>query len=55
MEKKCTSVGGQAIIEGVMMRNGSLVATAVRRPNGDIVYKKLISLRTEKKYLKFLL
>lgn len=38
--KKCASVGGQAVIEGVMMRNGSLIATAVRRPNGEIVYKK---------------
>ncbi len=38
--KKCANVGGQAVIEGVMMRNGSLLATAVRKPNGDIVYKK---------------
>ena len=38
--KKCANVGGQAVIEGVMMRNGSLLATAVRKPNGEIVYKK---------------
>lgn len=49
MEKKCTSVGGQAVIEGVMMRNGSLVATAVRRPNGDIVYKKTYISENRKK------
>lgn len=40
--KKCTNVGGQAVIEGVMMRNGSLLATAVRKPNGEIVYKKTV-------------
>ncbi|MBC2851467.1 DUF1385 domain-containing protein [Cetobacterium sp. 8H] len=38
--KKFSSVGGQAVIEGVMMRNADLLATAVRKPNGDIVYKK---------------
>lgn len=38
--KKCANVGGQAVIEGVMMRNGSVLATAVRRSNGEIVYKK---------------
>jgi uncharacterized protein YqhQ len=31
------SVGGQAVLEGVMMRSPSAVATAVRRPNGEIV------------------
>lgn len=39
-KEKFSSVGGQAVIEGVMMRNADLLATAVRRPNGDIVYKK---------------
>lgn len=39
-KKKFSSVGGQAVIEGVMMRNADLLATAVRKPNGDIVYKK---------------
>lgn len=38
--KKCANVGGQAVIEGVMMRNGSVLATAVRKSNGEIVYKK---------------
>jgi uncharacterized protein YqhQ len=31
------SVGGQAVIEGVMMRSPSAVATAVRKSNGEIV------------------
>lgn len=34
------NVGGQAVIEGVMMRGSEILATAVRRPNGEIVYKK---------------
>lgn len=38
--KRCANVGGQAVIEGVMMRNGSVLATAVRKSNGEIVYKK---------------
>jgi uncharacterized protein YqhQ len=33
-------VGGQAVIEGVMMRAPRSVAIAVRRPDGDIVVKK---------------
>ncbi len=32
-------VGGQAVIEGVMMRAPGSVATAVRRANGDIIVK----------------
>ena len=39
-KEEFSSVGGQAVIEGVMMRNADLLATAVRKPNGDIVYKK---------------
>jgi uncharacterized protein YqhQ len=31
------TVGGQAVIEGVMMRSPSAVATAVRKQNGEIV------------------
>ena len=33
-------LGGQAVIEGVMMRSPSMVATAVRRPDGSIVVQK---------------
>ena len=35
MENKIT-VGGQAVIEGVMMREGNNMALAVRQPNGQI-------------------
>lgn len=31
-------VGGQAVIEGVMMRSPTLVAVAVRRPDGTLAY-----------------
>lgn len=50
--KKCANVGGQAVIEGVMMRNGSLLATAVRKPNGEIVYKKTTFSDKRTKYSK---
>ena len=33
------SVGGQAVIEGVMMRSKDRVSTAVRIPSGEIVVK----------------
>jgi len=33
-------VGGQAVIEGVMMRSPKSMAIAVRRPNGEIVVKR---------------
>ncbi len=33
-------VGGQAVIEGVMMRAKNIIATAVRKPDGEIVVKK---------------
>ena len=35
--RKC-DVGGQAIIEGVMMRGSKGIATAVRTPNGCLLY-----------------
>ena len=31
-----TSIGGQAVIEGVMMRGSKSLATAVRTPKGNI-------------------
>ena len=37
MSKPTTYVGGQAVIEGVMMRGADKVAVAVRQPNGEIV------------------
>lgn len=36
-EKFQTSIGGQALIEGIMMRGPSLLALAVRDPKGEIV------------------
>jgi uncharacterized protein YqhQ len=38
-DRKNVSVGGQAVIEGVMMKGPEVLATAVRRPTGEIVYK----------------
>ena len=35
-----TSVGGQAVIEGVMMRGSHGMATAVRKPDGEIVVNR---------------
>ncbi len=35
-KKKCTSIGGQAVIEGVMMRGKTAMATAVRDSDGII-------------------
>ena len=35
-----TSIGGQAIIEGVMMRGPKEIAMAVRKPNGEIIVDK---------------
>jgi uncharacterized protein YqhQ len=40
MSEKRVSVGGQAVIEGVMMRSPTFYATAVRTPQGRIVIQK---------------
>jgi len=34
-----TKIGGQAVIEGVMMKGSSCMATSVRKPNGEITLK----------------
>ena len=41
-EKKVrqTSIGGQAVIEGVMMRGKKMYAMAVRNPEGGITLEK---------------
>ena len=39
MSQQFTSIGGQAVIEGVMMRSPHFVAVAVRRPNQKIVIR----------------
>jgi uncharacterized protein YqhQ len=46
-------IGGQAVIEGVMMRSPSFVATAVRRPDGTIVVHRTPFLSLTRR-LKFL-
>lgn len=37
---KYSGIGGQAVIEGIMMKNKDDYATAVRKPNGEIEVKK---------------
>lgn len=44
------NVGGQAVIEGVMMRAPRSVAIAVRRPNGEIVVKRELVIPLSEKY-----
>ncbi len=39
-DKKITSIGGQAVIEGVMMRGPFKTAVAVRKPDGEITIKE---------------
>lgn len=39
-EVKKTSIGGQALIEGIMMKGPSKIATAVRKPDGEIQIKE---------------
>ena len=38
--KEKSVVGGQAVIEGVLMRNKNIMAVAVRKANGSIKIKK---------------
>ncbi|NWG04017.1 MAG: DUF1385 domain-containing protein [Syntrophaceae bacterium] len=45
-------VGGQAVIEGVMMRSPSSMAIAVRKPNGEIaVRRERLTFFSEKKFI----
>jgi len=37
---KSSNIGGQAVLEGVMMRNGEDYAVAVRKPDGEIEVKQ---------------
>jgi uncharacterized protein YqhQ len=48
MEK--INVGGQAVIEGVMMRAPRSMAIAVRRPNGEIVVRKEMIIPLSERY-----
>ena len=38
---KYSGIGGQAVIEGIMMKNKQEYATAVRRPDGEIEVKRI--------------
>lgn len=40
MSKHMTSIGGQALIEGVMMRGPKEYSMAVRKPDGEIIVEK---------------
>ena len=54
MSKKThkTSVGGQALIEGVMMLGPKGMATSVRKPDGEILteYHKVKHMRDKSKF-----
>jgi len=49
------SIGGQAVIEGVMMRAPNALAIAVRKPNGEVAVKEDVwrSLSNRLKFLKW--
>ncbi len=49
-----TSIGGQAVIEGVMMRGPKDIAVSVRKPDGDIItdIKPVSSVLQKNKFLK---
>lgn len=53
MGSERTTIGGQAVIEGVMMKSPRFVATSVRRMNGEIVSKvePYVSLSKRKRFL----
>jgi uncharacterized protein YqhQ len=47
---KKSKVGGQAIIEGVMMRSKQKISWAVRRPNGETVIERFPFISLSKQY-----
>lgn len=50
--KRCSNVGGQALIEGVMMRADERVAIAIRQPDGSIRTTEEIVRPTQNKWWK---
>ncbi|QHQ59885.1 DUF1385 domain-containing protein [Anaerocolumna sedimenticola] len=50
---KPSGVGGQAVIEGVMMKNKEQYAVAVRKPNNEIVVEKNTFISAAEKYKIF--
>ncbi|MFA5523184.1 MAG: DUF1385 domain-containing protein [Tissierellales bacterium] len=53
--KHCTTIGGQALIEGIMMKGPKDIAIAVRKPDNQIELKKeaIKSPSTKYKFLKW--
>lgn len=51
MGKKYSAVGGQALIEGIMMKGPESIAIAVRKQNGQIELKTEKPLKIEKTFL----
>ena len=49
-DAKKIHVGGQAVIEGVMMRSSEYVATAVRKPDGRIALKRELYVSWTKRF-----
>ncbi len=47
---KSSRIGGQAVIEGVMMRGGDRVSWAVKRTNGDITVETMPFVSATKRY-----
>ncbi|MBG0764536.1 MAG: hypothetical protein H0S78_06555 [Tissierellales bacterium] len=37
--KRKTTIGGQALIEGIMMKGPHKIATAIRKPDGEITIR----------------
>ena len=52
MKNEKVVVGGQAVIEGVMMRGPKAIAKAVRKKDGSIVYKRRKLTEKNNKWLK---
>ena len=50
---KYSGIGGQAVIEGIMMKNKDEYATAVRKPDGEIEVKKDRYVSMTEKYRLF--
>src|SRR5665213_578864 len=48
--EETTLIGGQAVMEGVMMRSPHSYCVAVRRPNGEIVTEEYPLHRMSEKY-----
>ena len=50
---KSSGIGGQAVLEGIMMRNGGKYAVAVRKPDKEIIIdvKEHVGLTEKYKFL----